>query len=115
MYKKNENNLSSKLNNRIEVWRKEKVNTSLGVSYEEVFYKKIWANIVPLNINSLLKDGQGETEYSQNKLKITIRKIKDIKTTDLLIIENQKYEIESIIPNFNLKDRLEIRASLKVE
>lgn len=113
MYKKNEKNLSSNLNNRIEVWRKEKVNTSLGVSYEEVFYKKIWANIVPLN--SLLKDGQGETEYSQNKLKITIRKRKDIKTTDLLIIENQKYEIESIIPNFNLKDRLEIRASLKVE
>lgn len=113
MYKKNEKNLSSKLNNRIEVWRKEKVNTSLGVSYEEVVYKKIWANIVPLT--SLLKDGQGETEYSQNKLKITIRKIKDIKTTDLLIIENQKYEIESIIPNFNLKDRLEIRASLKVE
>ena len=113
MYKKNEKNLSSKLNNRIEVWRKEKVNTSLGVSYKEVFYKKIWANIVPLT--SFLKDGQGETEYSQNKLKITIRKRKDIKTTDLLIIENQKYEIESIIPNFNLKDRLEIRASLKVE
>ncbi|WP_163468478.1 head-tail adaptor protein [Fusobacterium sp. IOR10] len=113
MYKRNEQDLSSRLNNRIEVRRKEKINTSLGVSYQEVFYKKIWANIIPLT--SLIKNGQGETEYSQNRLKIIIRKTKDIQTTDLLIIESQKYEIESIIPNFNLKDRLEIRASLKVE
>lgn len=112
-FMKNKNNLSNKLNNRIEVWRKEKIDSSLGVTYQEIFYKKLWADVVPLN--SLLKNGQGETEYSQNRLKITIRKNKEIKQSDILIIEGNKYEIESIIPNFNLKDRMEIRASLKVE
>lgn len=102
----------SKLKNRIEIYRKEKIKGELGDDYEPKLIKKVWAQIIPLT--GSVKNGEGETEFSELKLKVIIRKT-DIKESDYICFKERKYDIEYIIPEFTRNSYLEIRAILKVE
>lgn len=104
--------LASKLNNRIELWSKEKVETDIGNEVKEVLKKKLWADIIPKSGN--IKSGEVETEFSNVKFQIRIRKV-DIKYSDYFVFKGQKYEIEYIFPDFNRNSFLDILVKLKVE
>lgn len=104
--------LASKLRNRVEIYRNNLVQGELGDNYEPKLLKKVWANIIPMN--GSVKESAGETEYSELKFKIIIRKT-DIKQKDYIIYKGQKYEFEYIIPEFTKNSYLEIRAILRVD
>lgn len=43
--------LASRLQNRVEIWRREKVKTKIGDSFDDILYKTVWADVIPLNAN----------------------------------------------------------------
>ena len=105
-------NLASKLNNRVEIWGNKKVETSLGDSTEEGLIKKVWADIAPTG--GSLKNGDGETEYSEGSFKIKVRKTK-IDPDNWIIYKGLRYDIKYILPNFDRNTYLDIYAVLKIE
>ncbi|WP_270445746.1 head-tail adaptor protein [Fusobacterium varium] len=101
--------LASRLQNRIEIWRRKKVSTDIGDSFEPVLFKKVWADIIPLSAST--SEGQADTQNSKTKFKVIIRK-NDILQSDYLIYKEFKLEIEYIIPSFDRKGYTEIYALL---
>lgn len=101
--------LASRLKNRIEIYRRTLVAGKLGDTFEDTLLKKVWADIVPAGAG--VKGAEAETERVENKFKIIIRKT-DIKHTDYIMFEGEKYEINHIIRNFNTNNYLEVYATL---
>lgn len=101
--------LASRLQNRVEIWRRKKISTNIGDSFEPVLYKKVWADIVPLSASIL--NGDAGTEKSKTKFKVLIRK-NDVLKTDYIVYSGLKLEIEYIIPSFDRKGYYEIYSSL---
>lgn len=101
--------LASRLKNRIEIFRRERIEGTLGDTYEDKPLKKVWADIMPAGAGK--KSQEAETERVENKFKIIVRKT-DIKHTDFIMFEGEKYEIEYITRNFNDNSYLEIFTTL---
>lgn len=101
--------LASRLQNRVEIWRREKISTDIGDSFEPVLYKKVWADVIPLSASTA--EGQAETENSRTKFKVIMRK-NDILQSDFIIFSGLKLEIDYIIPNFDRKGYIEVYALL---
>ena len=104
--------LASKLQNRVEIWRREKVKTKIGDSFDDILYKTVWADVIPLNAN--IASGQADTENSRTKFKVLMRKT-DVLQSDFLIFKGLKLEIDYIIPNFDRKGYIEVYALLVKE
>lgn len=104
--------LASRLQNRVEIWRREKVKTKIGDSFDDVFYKTVWADVIPLNASTA--SGQAGTENSRTKFKVLMRKT-EVLQSDFLIFKGLKLEIDYIIPNFDRKGYIEVYALLVKE
>ena len=59
--------LASRLHNRVELWRREKVETDIGEVTKPVLVRKLWADIIPTNTSE--KDGPADTEKAEAKIK----------------------------------------------
>lgn len=97
--------LASRLQNRVEIYRRKKVSTDIGDTFEPVLHKKVWADVIPLSANTA--EGQAETQNSRTKFKIIMRKT-DILQSDYIIFSGIKLEIDYIIPNFDRKGYIEV-------
>ena len=64
--------LSSRLKNRIEVYKKNKVEDKIGDTYEEVLVKKLWAEIKFQS--GSIANGEGDTESNNTRFKFRDRK-----------------------------------------
>lgn len=104
--------LSSKLKNRIEVYKKNKVQGKIGDTYEEVLVKKLWAEI-KFQSGSMTK-GEGDTESNNTRFKIRIRKT-TIDTSHYIKYKDLLYEIEYIYPDFKSNSFIELFVKLKTE
>ena len=104
--------LSSKLNNRIEIWGKSKVTGDLGDTYEDTLIKKLWADIVPTGGSQ--RNGDGDTEYSETNFKIRVRKTV-LSEDNWIIYSGMRYDIKYILPNFDRNHYLDIYAELVIE
>lgn len=106
--------LASRLNNRIEIYGKQKVEQYGATTYKEGFIKKIWADIQPLSGKGRVTKEEADTESSTVRFKITIRKTQ-IDESNIIVFKGNKFEIDYIIPNFNNNSYLEVFANLKKE
>lgn len=104
--------LASKLNNRMEVWKNQQIDTELGVSIKPICYRKIWGDIVPQSGN--LNQGEANTEYNNTRFKITIRRI-EIETTDWFVFKGKTYNIDYILPDYNTNKYMQVYVTLKTE
>lgn len=105
--------LASKLKNRIEIYRNKLVNGKLGDEYKPELLKTVWANIIPLN--GKIVNGEGETQYSEKRFKIIIRKTDVKENTDFIMYKGQRYEIDYIIPDYKSNSYLEVNATLRID
>ncbi|MGL5229562.1 MAG: phage head closure protein [Cetobacterium sp.] len=103
---------SSKLKNRIAVYKRQKVKGGLGNTYEDVFIKNIWAEI-KFSSGSMVK-GEGDTEANNTRFKIRIRKTV-IDTSYYIEYKGLEYEIEYIYPDFKNNSFIELFVKLKME
>ena len=104
--------LSSKLKNRIEVYKKNKVQGKIGDTYEEVLVKKLWAEIKFQS--GSITNGEGDTESNNTRFKIRIRKT-TIDTSHYIKYKDLLYEIEYIYPDFKSNSFIELFVKLKTE
>ncbi|MGL5428577.1 MAG: head-tail adaptor protein [Cetobacterium sp.] len=105
-------NLASRLKNRIEIYEKKKISGKLGTTYEDVLIKKVWGE-VKFQTGSVI-GGEGETESSNTRFKIRIRKTA-IKSDYHIVFKGLVYEIEYIYPDFKKNGFLDLMVKLKVE
>lgn len=105
-------NLSSRLKNRIGIYKKEHVNGKLGTTYEDVLVKKVWAEIKFQSGN--IANGEGETEANNTRFKIRIRKT-EIKSDYHIKYKDLVYEIEYIYPDFKSNRFIDLLVKLKTE
>jgi len=108
----NRNSLTTKMNNRVEVWGKKIIDTDLGEDYEDSFIKKMWCDIIP--IGGSKKNASGETEYNDTTFKIRARK-QELRSDNWLIYRELRYDIKYILPDFNTNKFIEIYAELNTE
>lgn len=104
--------LASRLRNRVELWRREKVKEDIGEVTKKVFKKKLWVDIIP--VNSSEKEGQASTEKAEIKLKMLMRKT-DIKKADFIIHEGVKHEVLYIMQNYDGKGYIEVYTRMVME
>lgn len=103
---------SSKLKNRIEVYKREKIQGKTGDTYEEVLVKKLWAEI-KFQSGSIV-NGEGDTEANNTRFKIRIRKT-EIDATHIIKFKGLVYEIDYIYPDFKSNSFIELFVKLKTE
>lgn len=107
-------NLSSRLNNKIELWCEEKVKTDIGNTVEKKLIKKVWADIAPNNSSRSVANGPGDTKITNTKLKARIRKT-DISTSNYIVFQSKRYEIEYVLPDFNKNAFMDIFLKLSTD
>ncbi|MEG0398289.1 MAG: phage head closure protein [Cetobacterium sp.] len=105
-------NLSSRLKNRIGIYKKESIKGKLGTGYEDTLVKKVWAEI-KFQSGSII-GGEGDTEANNTRFKIRIRKT-EIKSDYHIIYKGLVYEIEYIYPDFKKNSFMDIMVKLKTE
>lgn len=105
-------NLSSRLKNRIEIYKKNKVKGKIGDTYEEVLVKKLWAEIKFQSGNMI--NGEGGTEANNTRFKIRIRKT-EVDATHIIKFKGLVYEIEYIYPDFKKNGFIDLMVKLKTE
>ena len=103
---------SSKLKNRIEVYKREKIQGKTGDTYEDKLIKKLWSEIKFQSGNII--NGEGDTEANNTRFKIRIRKT-EIDTSCYIKYKGLVYEIEYIYPNFKNNSFIELFVKLKTE
>jgi head-tail adaptor len=108
----NKKTLASKLNNRVEVWGKEIIQSEYGDDYTDKFLKKMWCDIIPLS--GKINNESGDTISNDTNFKIRARK-QGIKTDNWIIFEGLRYDIKYILPDFNTNKFIEIFAVLNTE
>lgn len=109
-------NLSSRLNCKINVYGKIKIENELGEGdYRYGRIKSIWAEIIPSSGN--VRNGEGNTSYTDINYKFVIRSnsIKNITNDMYFMFKGQRYDIKYFNPNFKYRDSIEIFCSLVVE
>lgn len=108
--------LSKRLNCKIDVYGKTKVENEIGeIDFNYNKIKSIWAEIKPAT--GSIKTTTGDIMQVDIKYKITIRNnsLKKITNDMYFIYKNQKYNIDYSIPNFKYKDSIEIYCTLENE
>ena len=108
-------NLSRRLNNKIDVYEKKQIENELGeVDFEYSKVKSIWCEIKPTT--GSIKTVTGDILQVDMKYKITIRSnsIKELTNDMYFMYKEQRFDIDYSIPNFKYKDSIEIYCSLKV-
>lgn len=105
-------NQASRLKNRIEVYKKNKVQGEIGDTYEEILVKKLWAEI-KFQSGSIV-NGEGDTESNNTRFKFRVRKT-EIDTTHIIKFKGLVYEIDYIYPDFKNNSFIEIFVKLKTE
>ncbi|MGL5617395.1 MAG: head-tail adaptor protein [Sarcina sp.] len=105
-------NQASRLKNRIEVYKKNKVQGKIGDTYEEILVKKLWAEI-KFQSGSIV-NGEGDTEANNTRFKFRVRKT-EIDTTHIIKFKELVYEIDYIYPDFKNNSFIEIFVKLKTE
>lgn len=109
-------NLSKKLNNRINVYSKETDYNSIGeLDYKYTFLKRIWAEIKP--IRGIERTGQADMVYSEVTHKITIRSnsLNELTNDMYFIFNSQRYDVMYFMPNYKYKNYIEIFCLLRIE
>ena len=104
--------LASRLRNRIELWRREKVETDIGEITKPIFIKKLWADIIP--VSTFEKNGQADTEKAEAKSKVIMRKT-DIKISDYIVYNGIKHEVLYVLPNYDSKGYIEVYTCMVME
>lgn len=104
--------LASRMKNLIGIYEKKKVQGKIGTTYEDVLIKKIWAEIKFRSGN--LNEGQGNTEYSNTKFRVRVRKTK-ISEDNYIVYKGLKFEIEYIYPDFKNNSFIDLNIKLKTE
>ena len=104
--------LASRLRNRVELWRREKVETDIGEITKPIFIKKLWADIIPTNTSE--KDGPADTEKAEAKSKVIMRKT-DIKKSDYIVHNGVKHEVLYVLPNYDGKGYIEVYTRMVME
>lgn len=105
-------NLSSRLRNRISIYKKENIPGKLGTSYEDVLIKKVWAEI-KFQSGSIV-NSEGDTEVNNTRFKIRIRKTA-VDTTHYVKYKDLVYEIEYIYLDFKKNSFIDLMVKLKTE
>ncbi|MBC2855252.1 phage head closure protein [Cetobacterium sp. 2A] len=105
-------NLSSRLRNRIGIYKKENIKGKLGTSYEDILIKKVWAEI-KFQSGSIV-NGEGDTAANNTRFKIRIRKT-DIKADYHIVYKGLIYDIEYIYPDFKKNSFIDLMVKLKTE
>ena len=106
-------NLTRRLNNRIEVWGNVEYENELGEKdFQQEKIKTIWAEIKC--ISGAVRTEIGDILQTDMKYKFTIRtKSINIKNDMYFIYKGQRYDIDYNIPNFKYKDSIEVYCTLK--
>lgn len=107
-------NLTRRLNNKIEVWGNTQCENELGeVDYEENKIKSIWAEIKC--VTGSVKTITGDIIQVDMKYKFTIRSnsLRELKNDMYFKYKGQRYDIDYSIPNFKYKDSIEIYCTLE--
>lgn len=107
-------NLSRRLNCKIDVYAKEQIENELGeVDFEYIKIKSVWCEIKPTT--GSIKTVTGDILQVDMKYKVTIRSNSLEKLTNdmYFIYKEQKYAIDYLIPNFKYKDNIEIYCTLE--
>ncbi|MGL5655903.1 MAG: head-tail adaptor protein [Fusobacteriaceae bacterium] len=105
-------NLSSSLNNRIEIWGEVKEKIDIGSVTKDKLIKKVWADIVPQSGST--SNGPGDTIVSNSKFKARMRKT-ELSPSNFIIFKGQKYEIDYILPDFNKNNFIDVYLKLSIE
>lgn len=108
-------NLSRKLNNKIDVYEKKQIENELGeVDFEYSKVKSIWCEIKPTT--GSIKTVVGDIIQVDMKYKITIRSnsIKELTNDMYFMYKEQRFDIDYLIPNFKYKDSIEIYCNLVI-
>ena len=102
--------ITSKLNRRVEVWRRAKSTTRNELNqfdYVDSKVKTIWAAVVP-QTGTLLSNRPADTLLTQTTHKIICRYDPLIKKDMWLIYEGERYDILYILDPYLSHDSLEI-------
>lgn len=109
-------NLSRRLNCKIDLYAKTKTENELGeVDFTYSKIKSLYAEIKP--VNGAIKTLDGDLKLAEMSYKFTIRSnaIKNLDNTMYFIYKGQKYNIEYHQANFKYKDSTEIFCKMEVE
>lgn len=107
-------NLSRRLNCKIDVYAKTKIENELGeVDFDYIKIKYVWCEIKP--VSGTVKTVTGDILQVDMKYKVTVRNnsIKELTNDMYFIYKGQKYTIDYSIPNFKYKDSIEIYCTLE--
>lgn len=106
-----------KLNNRIEIWGNEKIKNEVGAEdVEPKLIKEIWADIISLDSNQDLKQGEANTKYSDAKFKVRIRyNAYNIKEDHWIVYKDMRFDIKYILPDFKHKKFKDIFCNVVTE
>lgn len=108
--------LSSRLNCRVSLYGKMKTKNALNeIVYDYAELKTLWAEIIPTGgAQQTMPDGSTYTDITH---KITVRAASVPNLTNDMYIRfrGQRYDIKYFMPNYKLRDRIEIFCSLMVE
>lgn len=104
--------LASRMKNLIGIYEKKKVQGKIGTTYEDVLIKKIWAEIKFRSGN--LNEGQGNTEYSNTKFRVRVRKTK-ISEDNYIVYKAIIFKVWVNIFNFKFKAFIDLNIKLKTE
>lgn len=108
--------LTDVLNKRADVYSGTSITNELGES--DLIYSKlktVWCAITFLS--GLTTNGKANDVDLTVKCRFTIRKnsITNLTNDMYFMFEGQKYNIDYVLPNFKLRDRLEVYCSLVVK
>lgn len=107
-------NLSRRLNCKIEVYGKVQAENELGeVDFNYTKIKSVWCEIKP--VSGTVKNVTGDIIQVDMKYKMTIRSnsITELTNDMYFMYKGQKYIIDYLIPNFKYKDSIEIYCTLE--
>lgn len=108
--------LSSRLNCRVRLWGRTSVVNDLGES--DFAYKPlrdVWAEVLPTGGSE--QGGQGGTVFAEVTHKVTVRAgaLPELTNDMYLTFRGQRYDVKYAIPNYKLRDRIEIYCRLVVD
>lgn len=107
-------NLSKRLNNRIDLYAKVQTENELGeVDFDYIKIKSVWCEIKPTT--GSIKTATGDIIEVDMKYKVTIRSnsIKNLTNDMYFMYQGMRFDIDYNIPNFKYKDSIEIYCSLQ--
>ena len=104
--------LASRMKNKIEIWEVGEQETEYGIIPNPKKVKTVWANIV--SQSGSMVNGEANTDYNNTRFKIKIRKT-EISSSNYIIFQGRRYDIEYILPDYKSNSFIEILAVLRTE